>query len=107
MSFLNEERMLRWQTCTHARIDSLRRLETIMTTERFSQYQFEMSGTQLTDSGKWVPYLQIKVHSNGQENGEVIFPLQRVAEEDVFDSEEAAIDEARRFAMNHVSSGEF
>lgn len=83
------------------------KLEAIMTTERFCHYQFEMSGTQLTDSGKWVPYLQIKVHSDDQENEDVIFPLQRVAEEDVFDSEEAAINEARRFAMNHVSSGEF
>lgn len=78
-----------------------------MTTERFSSYQFEMSGSQQPDSGKWIPYLEIRNYSEDREEGEVIFPRQRIAGDDVFDSEDAAIDEARRFAMSHVSSGEF
>jgi hypothetical protein len=47
------------------------------------------------------------MHSGDEADGEVIFPRQRIAEEDVFDSEDSAMAEARRFAMNHVSSGEF
>jgi hypothetical protein len=78
-----------------------------MTSEQFSKYRFEMSGTQLPDSGKWAPYLEIRDCSENLEAGEVIFPMQRLAAEDVFDSEEAAIAEARRFAISHVSSGEF
>jgi len=78
-----------------------------MTSERFSNYLFELSGSQLPDSGKWVPYLEIQDCSEDPENGEVIFPLQRIAAEDSYESEEAAIAEARRFAIAHVSSGEF
>jgi hypothetical protein len=81
-------------------------LEAIMTSERFCNYEFEISLAQLPD-GKWVPYLEIKMHSGDEADGEVIFPRQRIAEEDVFDSEDSAMAEARRFAMNHVSSGEF
>jgi hypothetical protein len=77
------------------------------TSERFHKYRFEMSGARLVDSGKWVPYLEIKLHSDVQEDEEVIFPKQRISGEDVFDSEDAALDEARRFAIAHVSSGEF
>jgi hypothetical protein len=77
-----------------------------MTSERFCNYEFEMTAAQLA-GGKWVPYLEIKIHSDDQVDGEAIFPKQRIAEEDVFDSEDAAIAEARRFAKNHVSSGEF
>ncbi|HYD63806.1 MAG TPA: hypothetical protein VEC35_25860 [Noviherbaspirillum sp.] len=78
-----------------------------MTSEQFSKYRFELSGAKLPDSGKWAPYLEIRDCSENQEAGEVIFPMQRLATEDVFDSEEAAIAEARRFAISHVSSGEF
>lgn len=78
-----------------------------MTSERFSNYRFELSGAQLPDSGKWVPYLEIRDCAESPEDGEVIFPMQRIAAEDVFDSEEAAMEEARRFAISHVSSGEF
>jgi hypothetical protein len=77
-----------------------------MTSERFCNYEFEMSAAQLP-GGKWIPYLEIRIYSDDQADGEVIFPRQRIAEEDVFDSGDAAIAEARRFAMNHVSSGEF
>lgn len=78
-----------------------------MTTERHSSFQFEMSALPEAGSGKWVPYLEIRDYSEDSQAGEVIFPRQRIAEEDVFDSEADAIDEARRFAMAHVSSGEF
>jgi hypothetical protein len=77
-----------------------------MASERFCNYEFEISAARLPD-GKWIPYLEIKIYSDDQVEEDVIFPRQRIAEEDVFNSEEAAIDEARRFAMNHVSSGEF
>lgn len=76
-----------------------------MTSERFANYQFDMSAVQLPESGKWAPFLEIRIESGTRD--EVIFPKQRIAEEDVFDSEDAAIEEARRFAKNHVSSGEF
>ncbi|GAB3552728.1 hypothetical protein GCM10027343_38630 [Noviherbaspirillum agri] len=78
-----------------------------MPSERFSNYRFELSGSQLPDSGKWVPCVEIRDYSEDPQDGEVIFPLQRIAAEDVYDSEEAAIAEARRFAIAHVSSGEF
>ncbi len=78
-----------------------------MTSERFSHYRFELSGARIPDSEKWVPYLEIRDCTNNVEDGEVIFPKQRIAMEDVFDSEEAAMAEARRFAISHVSSGEF
>jgi hypothetical protein len=78
-----------------------------MTSERFARYQFEMNGVQLPESGKWVPWLEIRIYSHNQVDGEVIFPMQRLAGEDVFDTEDAAIMEARRFAVEHVSSGEF
>jgi hypothetical protein len=78
-----------------------------MTSERFARYGFEISGAQLHDSDRWVPYLEIRLYSHDQVDGEVIFPMQRVAKEDVFESEDEAIAEARRFAMEHVSSGEF
>lgn len=78
----------------------------MMTSERFCDYEFGMSAAPFAD-GKWIPYLEIKVYSDDQADGEVIFPWQRIAEEDVFDSEDAALSEARRFAINHVSSGEF
>lgn len=78
-----------------------------MTTERFSKFQFDLSADQRPDSGKWVPYLEIRDYSEDANAGEVIFPRQQIAEDDVFDSEQAAIDVARRFAMAHVSSGEF
>ena len=76
-----------------------------MTSERFCNYEFEMTAAQLA-GGKWVPYLEIR-YSDDQVGSQAIFPKQRIAEEDVFDSEDAAIAEARRFAKNHVSSGEF
>lgn len=75
--------------------------------ERFSRYRFDMSGSQLPGSGKWVPYLEIRVDANGQGDEEVIFPRQRISKDDVFDTESLAIEEARRFARAHVSSGEF
>lgn len=78
-----------------------------MTKERFSSFQFDISATRLADDGKWVPYLEIRDYSEDREAGEIIFPRQRIATEDVFDSEAEAIDEARRFALAHVSSGEF
>lgn len=78
-----------------------------MTSERYSNYRFQLSGSQLADSGKWVPYLEIRDYSEDPGEGEVIFPMQRITAEDVYDSEEAAIAEARRFAIAHVSSGEF
>ena len=79
----------------------------IMSKERFSNFEFDLSASRHADSGRWVPYLEIRDYSEDHEAGEVIFPRQPIAEDDVFDSEQAAIDEARRFAMAHVSSGEF
>jgi hypothetical protein len=87
--------------------DAFMRLEMMMTSERFARYRFEMSGLRLTDSGKWVPWLEIKICADDPADGEIIFPKQRIAEDDVFESEDAAVDEARRFAIAHVSSGEF
>lgn len=78
-----------------------------MTKERFSNFQFDLSAARLPVSGKWVPYLEIRDYSEEKDEGEVIFPRQRIAEEDVFDSEHDAMQEARRFAVAHVSSGEF
>ncbi|MGE5622298.1 MAG: hypothetical protein ACM3WS_03980 [Bacillota bacterium] len=75
--------------------------------ERYASFEFDLSADRLGDGGKWVPYLEIRDYSEDHEAGEVIFPRQRIAEEDVFESEQAAIDAARRFAMGHVSSGEF
>lgn len=77
-----------------------------MTIERHSQYRFDMTGTRLAD-GKWAPYLEISVCPDDRVDGQVIFPKQRISEEDEFESEEAAIREARRFAVAHVSDGEF
>lgn len=78
-----------------------------MSKERYASFEFDLSADRIASSGKWMPYLEIKDYSEDHDAGEVIFPRQRIAEEDVFDSEQAALDEARRFAMAHVSSGEF
>jgi hypothetical protein len=77
-----------------------------MANEHFSNYEFEMSAAPL-EGGKWASYLEIRTHVGNGADQKVIFPRQRIAEDDMFDSEHDAIAEARRFAMNHVSSGEF
>jgi hypothetical protein len=83
------------------------RPENIMTIERFAHFQFDMSAAQLPDRAGWVPYLEIRICNNHEAAGDVIFPKQRISAEDVYESEQAAIEEARRFAISHVSSGEY
>jgi hypothetical protein len=78
-----------------------------MASERFSRYQFELTGAQMEDGAKWVPYVEIRIRTDQEADGPVIFPRQRIAGDEAFDSEDDAIEEARRFAMAHVSSGEF
>lgn len=78
-----------------------------MSKERFSNFEFDLSAVRHAGDGRWIPYLEIRDCSEDQDVGAVIFPKQRIAEDEAFESEQAALDEARRFAMVHVSSGEF
>ena len=82
-----------------------------MHTEVLGHYQVELSARQIIDHGGWAafaaihavlpddtPSLQAGAHAT-------IFPTQRVVDETVFESEEAAIAGARRVAIAFLKSG--
>jgi hypothetical protein len=78
-----------------------------MTTERFANFRFDMSANRAAENGMWIPFLEIIEKHSNDDDETVIFPKQRIGLDEVFASESDAIAEARRFAVEHVSSGEF
>ena len=78
-----------------------------MSHEQFSRYDFDLSAAQADTDGKWIAFLEIGLRGGHDADTEIIFPKQRIGPDELFDTEQAALEEARRFARAHVSSGEF
>jgi hypothetical protein len=74
-----------------------------MHTEKLGHYQVELSARQIIDHGGWAAFATIHEVPAGARQA-TIFPTQRVVDETVFASEEAAIDGARRVALAFLRS---
>lgn len=76
-----------------------------MHTEVLGHFQVELSARQIIDHGGWAAFAAIHEIAAGTHAQFTIFPAQRVVDETVFESEEAAIDGARRIALAFLRSG--
>ena len=70
-----------------------------MQTEQLGEYEIEYSGVRMTDVAGWAAYVTIYGPSPNPMHRNSIFPSQRVAVEQVFDSEAEAEAEARKVAL--------
>jgi len=82
-----------------------------MHTEMLGSYQVELSARQIIDHGGWAAYATIhEVPADDAQRGAdgagaSLFPTQRLADDTVFESEEAAIAGARRVALAFLGAG--
>jgi len=78
-----------------------------MHTEVLGHYQVELSARQIIDHGGWAAFAAIHEvpADEARESQATIFPTQRVVDETIFESEEAAIAGARRVAIAFLQSG--
>ena len=74
-----------------------------MPSEKIGEYEIDYSGVALPDSHHWAAYLTIYGPSSNPMHREPVFPLQRVAVETVFPSEEAAQAGARDVAVSMLA----
>lgn len=75
-----------------------------MHTEVLGHYQVELSARQIIDHGGWAAFAAIReVPADAAQAA--VFPTQRVVDETIFESEEAAIAGARRVALAFLRSG--
>ncbi|MFJ2986458.1 hypothetical protein ACIPF8_01225 [Collimonas sp. NPDC087041] len=70
-----------------------------MRTEIIGDYEIECSASQVPDSEDWIANLVIYGPSTNPMHRNDIFPLQRVAVDEVFPTEAAAEEEARSVAI--------
>lgn len=75
-----------------------------MHTEVLGHYQVELSARQIIDHGGWAAFAAIHELPDNDAHA-TIFPTQRVVDETVFESEEAAIAGARRVALAFLRMG--
>ena len=82
-----------------------------MHTEVLGPYQIELSARQIIDHGGWAAFAAIHAVPSDDtqslriDSHTIVFQTQRVASETVFESEEAAIEGARRAAIAFLKSG--
>jgi len=79
-----------------------------MHTEMLGHYQVELSARQIIDHGGWAAFAaihEVPPSRRADDSQATIFPTQRVVDETVFESEEAAIAGARRVALAFLRSG--
>ena len=78
-----------------------------MHTEMLGHYQVELFARQIIDHGGWAAFAAIHEvpADDAQPLQATVFPPQRVVDETVFESEEAAIAGARRVALAWLHSG--
>lgn len=70
-----------------------------MATETLGDYEIDYSGVRLTDVDGWAAWVTIYGPSSNPMHRNSIVPAQRVALEQVFDSEQAAAEQARVAAL--------
>jgi hypothetical protein len=80
-------------------------LEIAMKSETMGEYEIEYSGIQLPDSEDWIANLAVYAPSANPMHRNDIFPLQRVAVDVVFPTEQAAEAGAREFAIAMIEKG--
>ena len=78
-----------------------------MQTEVLGHFQVELSARQIIDHGGWAAFATIhEVPADDSAPAHAtIFPTQRVVDETVFESEEAAIAGARQVALAFLRQG--
>jgi hypothetical protein len=74
-----------------------------MALEKIGKYDVELSAVQVPDSSNWVPSMAIYAESANPAHRNAIFPLQRVALDCVYSSEQAALDAAREVARKMIA----
>jgi hypothetical protein len=70
-----------------------------MTTETLGEYEIDYSGVRLTDVDGWAAWVTIYGPSTNPMHRNSIVPAQRVALEQVFETEQAATEQARLAAL--------
>jgi hypothetical protein len=70
-----------------------------MATETLGEYEIDYSGVRLTDVDGWAAWVTIYGPSSNPMHRNSIVPAQRVALEQVFESEQAAAEQARVAAV--------
>lgn len=70
-----------------------------MATETLGDYEIDYSGVRLTDVDGWAAWVTIYGPSTNPMHRNSIVPAQRVALEQVFESEQAATEQARVAAL--------
>lgn len=70
-----------------------------MATETLGDYEIDYSGVRLTDVDGWAAWVTIYGPSSNPMHRNSIVPAQRVALEQVFESEQAAAEQARVAAL--------
>ncbi len=73
-----------------------------MPSEKIGEYEIEYSGVQLAGSDDWAAFAAIYGPSPNPMHRNNILPTQRVSVDNVFPSENAAADEARKIAMSMI-----
>lgn len=73
-----------------------------MATEQIGDYEIEFSGLRLVEAEGWAAWVEVFGPSPNPMHRKPVFPLQRVAVETVFGSEQEAEQEARRIAVELV-----
>jgi len=75
-------------------------------TEQIGDYEIEYAGERLTDVEGWAAFVTVYGPSTNPMHRNALVPHQRVAVEQVFDSEEGALAEARVAALAMLPGGE-
>ena len=76
-----------------------------MQTEQIGDYEIEYAGERLVDMEGWAAFVTVYGPSTNPMHRNALIPHQRVAVEQVFDSEESAQGEARTAALSMLPGG--
>jgi hypothetical protein len=76
-----------------------------MQTEQIGDYEIEYAGERLVDMAGWAAFVTVYGPSTNPMHRNALIPHQRVAVEQVFDSEESAQGEARTAALSMLPGG--
>ena len=76
-----------------------------MPTEQIGDYEIELTGERLTDVDGWAAFVSVYGPSTNPMHRNALVPHQRVAVEQVFETEEAALAAARVAALAMLPGG--
>ena len=74
--------------------------EVAMTIETIRNYQVHLTARPVSASGPWVPYVAIDRFDENLQDFSCFMERHRIGDDRVFETEDAAIEEARKYASS-------